>query len=346
MYLFLFNNLVITNNVQFHVRATTESWLISSSQKKLIGYFDDAFALTGLSRLKPMVMLFSMCSSPNRETTVKSFSGRNMVNYRCRFLERPPAKLVYSYSFVRSVNQFIRYLEGNSQHITQDGFASIKSVWAPAENSTPWDYRHVIRNFGVSQGSGCECPGWGARLLQHLRINIHISPFVFHRRLNVRVYTRSHVRISASAMISSLKSVCSYTWCCFACNTSLISSGIFSSSGAMKWKQGWSGAWPSSSSARVRPYFRSQSRCSDSRAFPVFCKWNTGRAWFAKDAGWHRRPRWQWGWETPPGIACRPFEWYLAWRDIGIIAHHHNGVFQCFSFWRTGCFGVTEPDNS
>ncbi|MPM98434.1 hypothetical protein SDC9_145620 [bioreactor metagenome] len=32
------------------------------------------------------------------------------------------------------------------------------------------------------------------------------------------------------------------------------------------------------------------------------------------------------------GIACRPFEVMPHHDDIGIIAHHHNGVFQCFSF--------------
>mgnify|MGYP003458697522 CR=1 FL=1 len=41
-HLFLFNNLVITNNVQFHVRSHDRNSVNLFVAEKLIGYFDDA----------------------------------------------------------------------------------------------------------------------------------------------------------------------------------------------------------------------------------------------------------------------------------------------------------------
>ena len=45
------------------------------------------------------------------------------------------------------------------------------------------------------------------------------------------------------------------------------------------------------------------------------------------------------------GIACRPFQVVPHHDDVGIIAHHHDGVFQRFPLRRAGDFRVGKPNN-
>ncbi len=52
------------------------------------------------------------------------------------------------------------------------------------------------------------------------------------------------------------------------------------------------------------------------------------RAWFVRDAGWRRLRHSQWARGDFTGIACGPFEVVAHHDDVGIVAHHLDGVFQ------------------
>ena len=46
------------------------------------------------------------------------------------------------------------------------------------------------------------------------------------------------------------------------------------------------------------------------------------------------------------GIACGSFQVVAHYDDVGIVAYHLDGIFQCLAFGRAGSFGVAKADDT